>query len=230
MKLGSRWETDQGIGEQTGEHAEDAEAREKDSQAEEEREREREIAKWKVAGHRYWPAKNAPPRGAVCKRRFKTGYLRFSRSVGRVTHAYTRVPTPRPVPGGYPSYFGVRSPGYRGFTVSPAALGAHASGHRWPSKNHGEPAAMLDARLCNQKRGKENGGGWYATLGLGFTFNRRRRQRPDPPGPSSVKSIKDGCDDEPRFVSSMERCLDFCSMDTSGEDFFQGETGARIFR
>lgn len=47
-------------------------------------EKEKEIAKWKVAGHRYQRGtKNAPPRGAICKRRFKTGYLRSMSSIRR---------------------------------------------------------------------------------------------------------------------------------------------------
>ena len=55
--------------------------------------------KWKVAGHGYWSAENAPPRGAICKRRFKTGYLRFARlashTLALVSGCLRRAPRPR---------------------------------------------------------------------------------------------------------------------------------------
>lgn len=100
----------------------------------------KEIAKWKVAGHRYWPAKNAPPRGAICKRRFKTGYLRFAHSTpdSRV-HAQTHTHTHS------------ASVASRGFTVSSmlATLGPRI----WTRADVGKKSSstgLLGCATCNQ--------------------------------------------------------------------------------
>lgn len=125
----------------------------------------KEIAKWKVAGHRYWPAENAPPRGAICKRRFKTGYLRFARSPPD-SHAHERA-----------KLWLMRVTAvllFSSFThladAGPDAWAWHGGVDEKKIVKH-RPAGHATCNQSGTKGRKQDG---RATGWLGFTFNRDR--------------------------------------------------------